>query len=52
MCIGGSIASWDDGGAHPGPGRVVADVCTPLDLVRVTSTAKSFRVAYVYARGR
>lgn len=28
------------------PGR------TPLDLVRVTSTANSFRVAYVYARGR
>lgn len=34
------VATWSR------PGR------TPLDLVRVTSTAKSFRVAYVYARGR
>jgi hypothetical protein len=34
------VATWSR------PGR------TPLDLVRVTSTARSFRVAYVYARGR
>jgi hypothetical protein len=34
------VATWSR------PGR------TPLDLVRVTSTAKSFRIAYVYARGR
>lgn len=34
------VATWSR------PGR------TPLDLVRVTATAKSFRVAYVYARGR
>jgi hypothetical protein len=34
------VATWSR------PGR------TPLDLVRVTSTAKSFRLAYVYARGR
>lgn len=34
------VATWSR------PGR------TPLDLVRVTATANSFRLAYVYARGR